>query len=119
MELQIGEKKVKLRFSYSLIRALSIKWGIANVEVILAKIMETFVKAEEDIFSAIDTVTEIVIESAKLSGIEIDPNDVGDALFKDASLMLEVVSEFVNSMPKVTEQDVENLKKKTLSSKQK
>jgi|GEM_PF-3559103 len=119
MELYIGEKKIKLRFSYSLIRALSIKWGITNIEAILVKIMETFAKAEEDVFLAIDTVTEIVIESAKLSGIEIDPYDVGDVLFGDVSLMLEVVSEFVNSMPKVTAQDVENLKKKIISSKQK
>jgi len=112
MKIVINGQEIPLRFSYSLIRVLSIKWKVTNIEAVLAKIMQQFANAEEDIFSAIDMVTEIVIESAKLTNTEVEANDVGDEMFANPTLMLQVIEEFVNSMPKVSTNDVETLKKK-------
>jgi hypothetical protein len=112
MEIVIKGNKIPLRFSYALIRALAKKWGITNVEAVLNKIMVAFSKAEDDVFSAIDTVVEIVVEAAKLTGNEVDPDDVGDELFGNMVLMMDVINEFVGSIPQVKPEDVEILKKK-------
>jgi len=114
MEIVVNGQKIPLRFSYSLIRALAAKWQLNNVETVLNKIMTVFAAAEDDIFSAIDTVTEIVIEAAKLTHNEVDKNDVADFLFTNPQVMLNVITEFVGSMPQVSADDVENLKKKTV-----
>jgi len=116
MEIVINEQKIPLRFSYGLIRAMSKRWGINNVEAVLNKIMTVFAAAEEDFFGAIDTVTEIVVEAAKIAGNEVDAEDVADMLFADMTgVMIEVIRNFVESIPQVTPDDVEELKKKMLS----
>ena len=114
MEIIVNKQKISLRFSYSLIRALAKKWQLKNVETVVNKIMTVFAAAEEDVFSAIDTVTEIVIEAAKLTESSVNENDVADLLFADPQVMLNVITEFVNSMPQVSADDVENLKKKVV-----
>ncbi|SFO04733.1 hypothetical protein SAMN05421741_11822 [Paenimyroides ummariense] len=112
MEIVINEKKIPLRFSYSLIRALAAKWKMTDLEVVLNKIMNALAAAEKDVFTAIDLIAEMVVEAAKLNGIEVSADDVGDVVFTDPQIITSVVEAFVNSMPKISASDAESLKKK-------
>ncbi len=114
MEIVINEQKIPLRFSYSLIRSLAAKWKMTDLEAVLNKIMSALAAAEEDVFTAVDLVSEIVVEAAKLTGTEVNENDAADVIFADPQFIVSVVEAFVNSMPKVSVEAVENLKKKTV-----
>lgn len=103
MKLVIKEQEVELRFSYSLLRVLSEKWQIRSLDVLLSKIMEACVKADEDLFSSIDLMAEMIVEAAALNGYEVDVKDAGDFLFNDPGNIVKVIQEFMASMPKPKE----------------
>lgn len=89
----------KLRFGYSLIKRLGERWGLKDVQEIFMKILKTFDSAEKDMFSAIDIVAEMVVESAALEGIDLNINDVSDNLFQNMEVITDVVKVFFDSIP--------------------
>lgn len=100
MKLVIKEQEVELRFCYSLLKVLSEKWQIRNLDMVISKIYDACFKAEEDLFYSIDLMAEIIVEAAALNGFKVDVNDAGDFLFKDPGNIVKVIQEFLASLPK-------------------
>lgn len=102
MEIKLNNKNYSLKFGLGFFRELGRVYGDTTLNQTLAR-LSVLDGVKEDIpFDFMDLIENLVVAAASYAGNPIeDKSEVIDLMFKDTSILQQIIAEIVESMPKL------------------